>query len=172
MTVQKTKQRQSVMIEFNSSRHLMVGSIISLSGPQPPHPTYPSAGRSQPCLLVRVSLYPPWRPADVHCGGLEYSSYQYGPHQCWISHSGLADCPPAAYSNIVSRIVISEAETRLSSPRAAEYSQRENRGEKERKKLSVALLLRQKRSHFLQMSLLSRRGEPLTAPPGDGSSQT
>lgn len=93
--------------------------------------------RSQPALpihllafpsraVLRVSLYLPWRPADVHCGGLEYSSYQYGLHQCWISHSGLAHCPPAAYSNIVSRIVIFEAEPRLSSLQAAEYSQRKN----------------------------------------------
>lgn len=88
--------------------------------------------------VLRVSLYLPWRPADVYCGGLEYSSYQYGLHQCWISHSGLADCPPAAYSNIVSRIVIFEAEPRLSSLQAAEYSQRKNQEKKkERKKLSV-----------------------------------
>lgn len=77
----------------------------------------------------------------------EYSSYQYGLHQCWISHSGLADCPPAAYSNIVSRIVIFEAEPRLRILQAAEYSQREKWGEK-RKKLSVLLLLRQKRLIF------------------------
>lgn len=60
--------------------------------------------------LVRVSVYLPWRPADVYCDGVEYSSYQYGLHQYWISHSGLAGCPPAAYSNIVSRIVIIGAE--------------------------------------------------------------
>lgn len=63
-------------------------------------------------MSVRVSVYLPWRPADVHCDGIEYSSYQYGLHQCWISHSGLAGCPPAAYSNIVSRIVIIRAELR------------------------------------------------------------
>ena len=60
--------------------------------------------------VVRVSVYLPWRPADVYCDGVEYSSYQYGLHQYWISHSGLAACPPAAYSNIVSRIVIIGAE--------------------------------------------------------------
>lgn len=60
--------------------------------------------------VVRVSVYLPWRPADVYCDGVEYSSYQYGLHQYWISHSGLAGCPPAAYSNIVSRIVIIGAE--------------------------------------------------------------
>lgn len=74
--------------------------------------------------VVRVSVYRPWRPADVYCDGVEYSSYQYGLHQCWISHSGLAGCPPAAYSNIVSRIVIFEAELWLSSLQAPEYSQR------------------------------------------------
>lgn len=73
--------------------------------------------------VVRVSVYLPWRPADVYCDGIEYSSYQYGPHQCWISHSGLAGCPPAAYSNIVSRIVNIGAELRPCSPGATEDSQ-------------------------------------------------
>lgn len=73
--------------------------------------------------VVRVSVYLPWRPADAYCDGIEYSSYQSGLHQCWISHSGLAGCPPAAYSNIVSRIVIIGAELRPCSPRAAEDSQ-------------------------------------------------
>lgn len=73
--------------------------------------------------LVRVSVYLPWRPADVYCGSVEYSSYQYGLHQYWISHSGLAGCPPAAYSNIVSRIVIIGAELRPRSLQATEYSQ-------------------------------------------------
>lgn len=74
--------------------------------------------------VVRVSVYLPWRPADVYCDGAEYSSYQYGLHQYWISHSGLAGCPPAAYSNIVSRIVIIGAELWPSSLQATEYSQR------------------------------------------------
>lgn len=74
--------------------------------------------------LVRVSVYLPWRPADVYCDGVEYSSYQYGLHQYWISHSGLAGCPPAAYSNIVSRIVIIGAELWPKSLQATEYSQR------------------------------------------------
>lgn len=73
--------------------------------------------------LVRVSVYLPWRPADVYCDGVEYSSYQYGLHQYWISHSGLTGCPPAAYSNIVSRIVIIGAERRPRSLQATEYSQ-------------------------------------------------
>lgn len=42
----------------------------------------------------------------------------------WISHSGLAGCPPAAYSNIVSRIVIVGAELWPKRLRATEYSQR------------------------------------------------
>lgn len=74
--------------------------------------------------VVRVSVYLPWRPADVYCDGAEYSSNQYGPHQYWISHSGLARCPPAAYSNIVSRIVIIGAELWPSSLQATEYFQR------------------------------------------------
>lgn len=74
--------------------------------------------------VVRVSVYLPWRPADVYCDGAEYSSYQYGLHQYWISHSGLAGCPPAAYSNIVSRIVIIGAELWPRSLQATEYSQR------------------------------------------------
>lgn len=74
--------------------------------------------------VVRVSVYLPWRPADVYCDGVEYSSYQYGLHQCWISHSGLAGFPPAAYSNIVSRIVIIGAELRPGSLQATKYSQR------------------------------------------------
>ena len=53
-----------------------------------------------------MSAYLPWHPADVYCDGVEYTSYQYGLHQDWISHSGLEGFPPAAYSNIVSRIVI------------------------------------------------------------------
>lgn len=88
-------------------------------------PTYPSICWPFPAMLVvRVSVYLPWRPADVYCDGVEYSSYQYGLHQCWISHSGLAGCPPAAYSNIVSRIVIIGAELWPSSLQATEYSQR------------------------------------------------
>lgn len=98
--------------------HLIVHSVISLSSHLSicwPFPAMP---------VVRVSVYLPWRPADVYCDEVEYSSYQYGLHQCWISHSGLAGCPPAAYSNIVSRIVIFEAELWLSSLQAPEYSQR------------------------------------------------
>lgn len=90
------------------------------------HPsTRPSICWPFPAMpLVRVSVYLPWRPADVYCDGLEYSSYQYGLHQYWISHSGLAGCPPAAYSNIVSRIVIIGAELWPGSLQATEYSQR------------------------------------------------
>lgn len=89
-----------------------------------PPSIHPSICWPFPALsVVRVSVYLPWRPADVYCDGIEYSSYQYGLHQCWISHSGLAGCPPAAYSNIVSRIVIIGAELRPCSPGAAEYSQ-------------------------------------------------
>lgn len=99
--------------------HLIVHSVISLSS------THLSICWPFPAMpVVRVSVYLPWRPADVYCDGVEYSSYQYGLHQCWISHSGLARCPPAAYSNIVSRIVIFEAELWLSSLQAPEYSQR------------------------------------------------
>lgn len=87
--------------------------------------TYPSICWPFPAMpVVRVSVYLPWRPADVYCDGVEYSSYQYGLHQYWISHSGLAGCPPAAYSNIVSRIVIIGAELWPSSLQATEYSQR------------------------------------------------
>lgn len=134
--------------------------------PSPPmHPPYLSICWPFPAVpVLRVSLYLPWRPADGYCGGSEYSSYQYGLHQCWISHSGLADCPPAAYSNIVSRIVIFEAEPRLSSLRAARYSQRK----KGRNRLRQKTL----RFYFLQMSILSRRREPLRAPPSDCSSWT
>lgn len=87
--------------------------------------TYPSICWPFPAMpVVRVSVYLPWRPADVYCDGAEYSSNQYGPHQYWISHSGLAGCPPAAYSNIVSRIVIIGAELWPSSLQATEYFQR------------------------------------------------
>lgn len=87
--------------------------------------TYPSICWPFPAMpVVRVSVYLPWRPADVYCDGAEYSSNQYGPHQYWISHSGLARCPPAAYSNIVSRIVIIGAELWPSSLQATEYFQR------------------------------------------------
>lgn len=56
--------------------------------------------------------------------GLNTPANQYGPHQYWISHSGLAGCPPAAYSNIVSRIVIIGAKLWPKSPLATQYSQR------------------------------------------------
>lgn len=82
--------------------------------------------------VVRVSLYLQWRPADVYCDGAEYSSNQYGLHQYWISHSGLAACPPAAYSNIVSRIVIIGTELQPSSLQATQYSQRKKRGKKKK----------------------------------------
>jgi len=84
---------------------------VSLYYPSIPPSTHPSICWPFPAMpVVRVSVYLPWRPADVYCDGAEYSSYQYGLHQYWISHSGLAACPPAAYSNIVSRIVIIGAE--------------------------------------------------------------
>lgn len=112
--------------------------------------------------VVRVSVYLPWRPADVYCDGAEYSSYQYGLHQYWISHSGLAGCPPAAYSNIVSRIVIIGAELGPGSLRATEYSQRKKTGKNvfasisppTKKKKSVPISL------FQQMwTAEGRRGE-------------
>lgn len=109
------------------SIHAIVHSVISISSVRPSihPPTYPSICWPFPAMLVvRVSVYLPWRPADVYCDGVEYSSYQYGLHQCWISHSGLAGCPPAAYSNIVSRIVIIGAELWPSGLQATEYSQR------------------------------------------------
>lgn len=93
------------------------------------HPsTCPSICRPFPVMpLVRLSVYLPWHPADVYCDGLEYSSYQYGLDQCWIIHSGLAgSCPPAAYSNIVSRIVNIRAELWAAFHHTTEYSQRKN----------------------------------------------
>lgn len=87
--------------------------------------TYPSICWPFPAMpVVRVSADLPWRPADVYCDEVEYYSYQYGLHQYGISHSGLAGCPPAAYSNIVSRIVIIGAELWPCSLQATEYSQR------------------------------------------------
>lgn len=98
---------------------------LSLYEPSIRPSTYPSICWPFPAMpVVRVSVYLPWRPADVYCDGVEYCSYQYGLHQYWISHSGLAGCPPAAYSNIVSRIVIIGAELWPSGLQATEYSQR------------------------------------------------
>lgn len=104
--------------EYISSVSVHALSIhISLYHPSLHAPIHPSICLPFPAMpAVRVSVYLPWRPADVYCDGAEYSSYQYGLHQYWISHSGLAACPPAAYSNIVSRIVIIGAELWPSSP--------------------------------------------------------
>lgn len=100
--------------------------------------------------VVPVSVYLPWRPADVYCDGIEYSSYQYGLRQCWISHSGLAGCPPAAYSNIVSRIVIIGAEG------AAEDSQI-------KKYIYLCFHLAAKEFHFFPADVEARReGKMLT----------
>lgn len=73
--------------------------------------------------VVRVSAY---EGVLLMCIviGLNTPANQYGPHQYWISHSGLAGCPPAAYSNIVSRIVIIGAKLWPKSPLATQYSQR------------------------------------------------
>lgn len=119
MTTQYVKSRSHYRYQGFPSIHATVHSGISIP------PVHPSICWPFPAMpVVRVSVYLPWRPADVYCGGLEYSSYQYGLHQCWISHSGLAGCPPAAYSNIVSRIVIIGAELWPRSLQAPEYSQR------------------------------------------------
>ena len=108
--------------------------------------------------VVRVSVYLPWRPADVYCDGAEYSSYQYGLHQYWISHSGLAGCPPAAYSNIVSRIVIIGAELGPGSLRATEYSQRKKTGKNVFASISPPTKKKKKASDFTFSANVDRRG--------------
>lgn len=107
--------------------HLSIYLSISIIYAPVRSSNYPSICWPFPAMpVVRVSVYLPWRPADVYCDGVEYSSYQYGPHQYWISHSGLAGCPPAAYSNIVSRIVIIGAELWPGSLRATEHFSKKN----------------------------------------------